>query len=77
MDDDGLIRVYMGHVNSRNFVALSVWRTGGLVGFGSENNNLFVYDRGVKIGPIRWASPIRPKLGSGWAIKLLARKKSG
>ena len=33
--------------------------------------------RGGKIGPTRWASPVRPKLGSGWAIKLLARKKSG
>ena len=33
--------------------------------------------RGGKIGPTRWASPVRPKLGPGWAIKLLARKKSG
>ena len=33
--------------------------------------------RGGKIGPIRWASPARPKLGPGWAIKLLARKKLG
>ena len=31
--------------------------------------------RGGKIGPIRWVSPIRPKLGPGWTIKLLARKK--
>ena len=33
--------------------------------------------RGGKIGPIRWASPVGPELGPGWAIKLLARKKSG
>ena len=33
--------------------------------------------RGGKIGPARWASPVRPKLGPGWAIKFLARKKSG
>ena len=29
---------------------------------------------GGKIGPTRWASPARPKLGPSWAIKLLARK---
>ena len=34
-------------------------------------------NRGGKIDPTRWASPVRPKLGPGWAIKLLARKKSG
>ena len=33
--------------------------------------------RGGKIGPTRWASPVRLKLGPGWAIKLLARKKPG
>ena len=33
--------------------------------------------RGGKIGPIRWASPVRPELGRGWTIKLLVRKKSG
>ena len=30
--------------------------------------------RGGKIGPARWASPVHPELGLGWAIKLLARK---
>ena len=30
--------------------------------------------RGGKIGPTRWASLVRPELGPGWAIKLLARK---
>ena len=33
--------------------------------------------RGGKIGPTQWASPVRPKLGPGWAIKFLARKKPG
>ena len=33
--------------------------------------------RGGKIGPARWASSVCPKLGPGWAIKLLARKKPG
>ena len=33
--------------------------------------------RGGKIGPARWANPVHPELGPGWAIKLLARKKSG
>ena len=32
---------------------------------------------GGKIGPTWWASPVHPKLGSGWTIKLLAQKKSG
>ena len=31
---------------------------------------------GGKIGPTRWASPVHPELGPGWAIKLLALKKS-
>ena len=33
--------------------------------------------RGGKIGPTWWASPVSPKLGPGWAIKILARKKLG
>ena len=33
--------------------------------------------RDGKIGPTRWASPVRSELGSGWAIKLLTRKKPG
>ncbi|KAF7821809.1 WD repeat-containing protein RUP2 [Senna tora] len=43
--DSGLIRSYTGHVNNRSFVGLSVWRNGGLFGCGSENNEVFVYDR--------------------------------
>ena len=33
--------------------------------------------RGGKIDPTRWTSSVRPKLGPGWAIKLLAQKKPG
>lgn len=47
----GLIRTYRGHANTRNFVGLSVWRNGGLLGCGSENNQVFVYDK-------RWGEPI-------------------
>ncbi|XP_077241804.1 WD repeat-containing protein RUP2-like [Tasmannia lanceolata] len=45
------IRTYKGHVNSRSFVGLSVWRNGGLFGCGSESNEVFVYDK-------RWGEPI-------------------
>ncbi|KAL5981572.1 WD repeat-containing protein rup2 [Asimina triloba] len=44
-------RTYKGHVNSRSFVGLSLWRGGGLVGCGSESNEVFVYDS-------RWGEPI-------------------
>ncbi|KAK0594950.1 hypothetical protein LWI29_002060 [Acer saccharum] len=50
-NDSRTIRTYKGHVNSRSFVGLSVWRHGGLLGCGSENNQVFVYDR-------RWGEPI-------------------
>lgn len=46
-----LIRTYRGHVNYKRFVGLSVWRNGGLLGCGSENNHIFVYDK-------RWGNPI-------------------
>ncbi|GMI75427.1 EARLY FLOWERING BY OVEREXPRESSION 2, REPRESSOR OF UV-B PHOTOMORPHOGENESIS 2 [Hibiscus trionum] len=49
--DSRLIRTYKGHLNSRSFVGLSVWRHGGLLGCGSENNQVFVYDK-------RWGEPI-------------------
>ncbi|XVE58866.1 hypothetical protein DITRI_Ditri04bG0203200 [Diplodiscus trichospermus] len=51
ISSSGLIRTYKGHVNSRSFVGLSVWRHGGLLGCGSENNQVFVYDK-------RWGDPI-------------------
>ncbi|XP_057774381.1 WD repeat-containing protein RUP2 [Salvia miltiorrhiza] len=46
-----LIRRYRGHVNTRRFVGLSLWRGGGLLSCGSENNRVFVYDK-------RWGHPI-------------------
>lgn len=46
-----LVRTYKGHVNCRRFIGLSVWRRGGLICCGSENNQVFVYDR-------RWGEPI-------------------
>ncbi|EEF33581.1 WD repeat-containing protein RUP2 [Ricinus communis] len=51
LQDSQLLRTYKGHLNSRNFVGLSVWRNGGLLGCGSENNQVFVYDK-------RWSEPI-------------------
>ncbi|KAI4351763.1 hypothetical protein L6164_006085 [Bauhinia variegata] len=51
VNDSRLIRAYTGHVNDRHFVGLSVWRNGGLLGCGSENNKVFVYDK-------RWGDPI-------------------
>ncbi|XP_050221032.1 WD repeat-containing protein RUP2-like [Mercurialis annua] len=51
LEDCEMIRSYKGHVNRRNFVGLSVWRTGGLLGCGSENNQVVVYDK-------RWGEPI-------------------
>ncbi|KAL3834446.1 hypothetical protein ACJIZ3_009182 [Penstemon smallii] len=50
-EDQSLIRTYRGHVNNRRFVGLSVWRKGGLLSCGSENNRVFVYDK-------RWGDPI-------------------
>lgn len=52
-DTDGgnLVRTYKGHVNSTRFVGLSVWKNGGLISCGSENNQVFVYDT-------RWGEPI-------------------
>ena len=41
----------------------------------SRNKETFVATRGGKIGPTLWASPVHQELGSGWAIKLLTRKK--
>lgn len=51
INDSRVIRTYKGHVNNRSFVGLSVWRNGGLLGCGSESNEVFVYDR-------RWSEPI-------------------
>lgn len=51
INETQIIRSYKGHVNSRSFVGLSVWRNGGLLGCGSETNQVFVYDK-------RWGEPI-------------------
>ncbi|GFP84793.1 WD repeat-containing protein rup2 [Phtheirospermum japonicum] len=51
VENQNPVRTYKGHVNNRRFVGLSVWRTGGLLSCGSENNSVFVYDK-------RWADPI-------------------
>ncbi|XP_044505312.1 WD repeat-containing protein RUP2-like [Mangifera indica] len=51
INDSRIIKSYRGHVNKRSFVGLSVWRSGGLLGCGSETNQVFVYDR-------RWGEPI-------------------
>ncbi|XP_010521333.1 PREDICTED: WD repeat-containing protein RUP1 isoform X2 [Tarenaya hassleriana] len=56
-----VVRTYRGHVNSRNFVGLSVWRHGGLLASGSEDDNVVVYDT-------RWGDPVwihRFGVGSG------------
>ena len=45
--------------------------------FGTKLLNMHIMSRGGKIGLTRWASPVHPELGLGWAIKLLAQKKSG
>ncbi|KAL2556055.1 WD repeat-containing protein RUP2 [Forsythia ovata] len=50
-ENQQIIRTYKGHINSRRFVGLSVWRGGGLLCCGSENNQVFVYDK-------RWSEPI-------------------
>ncbi|KAL3630606.1 hypothetical protein CASFOL_023590 [Castilleja foliolosa] len=50
-EDKSPIRTYKGHVNSRRFVGLSVLGNGGLLSCGSENNQVFVYDK-------RWGQPI-------------------
>ncbi|KAG6473526.1 WD repeat-containing protein RUP2-like [Zingiber officinale] len=45
------VREFRGHANARSFVGMSVWRGAGLIGCGSESDEVFVYD-------LRWADPI-------------------
>lgn len=45
------LRAYSGHRNARSFVGMAVCRAGGLIGSGSESNEVFVYD-------LRWGDPI-------------------
>ncbi|KAI5652730.1 hypothetical protein M9H77_29917 [Catharanthus roseus] len=50
-EERSLIKTFKGHVNSRRFVGLSVWRGGGLLSCGSEDNQVIVYDQ-------RWGKPV-------------------
>lgn len=51
-DVDGReVRAYRGHRNARSFVGMAVCKGGGLIGCGSESNEVFVYD-------LRWGDPI-------------------
>ncbi|KAJ0966704.1 hypothetical protein J5N97_023621 [Dioscorea zingiberensis] len=45
------VRVYRGHENGRSFVGMEVWRGGGLIGSGSESDEVYVYD-------LRWGEPV-------------------
>ncbi|KAK8951207.1 WD repeat-containing protein RUP2 [Platanthera zijinensis] len=58
------IRAYRGHKSGRSFVGMGLWRKGGLIGCGSETNEVFVYD-------LRWGEPIWVKsfgrAGAGFA----------
>ncbi|ONK64064.1 uncharacterized protein A4U43_C07F21720 [Asparagus officinalis] len=45
------VRAYRGHRNARSFVGMDVCNGGGLIGSGSESNEVFVYD-------LRWGDPI-------------------
>ncbi|XP_010255450.1 PREDICTED: WD repeat-containing protein RUP2 [Nelumbo nucifera] len=76
MGDARSIRTYEGHVNRRSFVGLSVWRNGGLLGCGSESNQVFVYDK-------RWRDPIwvcgfqpnsRPEYDNGFVSSVCWRQ---
>lgn len=60
-----MIRTYRGHVNSARFVGLSVWGEGGLVSCGSEDNQVFVYDK-------RWAQPVWVR---GFGFETVARPR--
>lgn len=51
IENQNMIRNYRGHTNQRRFVGLSIWRNQGLIGCGSESNQVFVYDK-------RWGEPI-------------------
>lgn len=51
MGDRRVTRTFTGHVNTRRFVGLSVWRGGGLLSCGSEDDQVVVYDK-------RWDDPI-------------------
>lgn len=63
INESRVIRTFKGHVNNRSFVGLPVWRNGGLLGCGSENNKVFVYDSGW--GEPIWMQRFEPGTGLG------------
>ena len=67
------LRVQLQELLDKGFIRPSTSPWDAPVLFAKKKDKI----RGGKIGPARWASPVRPKLGPGWAIKLLARKKPG
>ncbi|KAF9617591.1 hypothetical protein IFM89_037403 [Coptis chinensis] len=54
---------YRGHTDNRNLLGLSVWRNGGLLGCGSESNEVFVYDK--RWGNPMWVHRLEPTVGAG------------
>ncbi|KAJ4950088.1 hypothetical protein NE237_026920 [Protea cynaroides] len=70
MEDGRVIRTYRGHVNSRSFVGLSAWRNGGLLGCGSESNEVFVYDK-------RWGEPVWVRGFEGTGVGEKSKKGGG
>ncbi|KAJ4955573.1 hypothetical protein NE237_012356 [Protea cynaroides] len=79
MEAARVICTYRGHVNSRSFVGLSVWRNGGLMGCGSESNEVFVYDK-------RWGKPVwvhgfegvgRVGCEEGWFVSNVCWRQGG
>lgn len=60
-----VVRTYEGHVNGRSFVGLSVWRNGGLIGCGSEDKRVFVYDK--RWGEAVWVEEF-DRVGSGYGL---------
>ncbi|GLU24238.1 hypothetical protein SLE2022_401880 [Rubroshorea leprosula] len=71
-DSSRAVRRYKGHVNNRSFVGLSVWRHGGLLGCGSENNQVFVYDK--RWGKPIWAHEFEPASCSGFVSSVCWRQ---
>ncbi|WOK92798.1 hypothetical protein Cni_G01490 [Canna indica] len=57
------LRAYRGHANARSFIGMAVWGSAGLIGSGSESNEVFVYD-------LRWGEPI-------WVRGFGARRDDG
>ncbi|KAH7669484.1 E3 ubiquitin-protein ligase RFWD2 protein [Dioscorea alata] len=64
-------RVYRGHENERSFVGMEVWRGGGLIGCGSESDEVYVYD-------LRWGEPVWvEKFGSEGFVSCVSWREGG